>query len=148
MRATIAAVILLACAGEAGASAGVACQANDPSVKFTLEGAWGRSAGSGVGNFGGEVEIKLKAVPDYVRKLKLETSHLTQNWYHDRDIKLAIQWMRDGDEPSAEVLLIIETQRGKAEDSPYRGRYKLTISMPNSDGKPREASGRVTCSAE
>ena len=148
MRTTIAAAILLAWAGEAGASAGVSCQANDPSLTFTLEGAWGRSAGSGVGNFGGEVEIKLKAVPDYVRKLKLETRHLTQNWYHDRDIKLAVQWTRDGDEPSAEVTLFIETQRGKAEESAYRGRYKLTIFVPDSDGKPREASGRVTCSAE
>jgi hypothetical protein len=148
MRTTIAAAILLACAGEAGASAGLSCQADDPSVKFTLLGAWGRSAASGVGNFGGEVEFKLKAVPDYARKLELETRHLTQNWYHDRDIKLAVRWMRDGDEPSAEVVLIIETQRGKAEESAYRGRYKLTISVPDSDGRPRAASGRVTCSAD
>src|SRR5262245_52823867 len=99
MRTAIAVAILLTCAGQADASASLSCQANDPSVKFALEGAWGRSAGSGVGNFGGEIEIKLKAVPDHARKLKLETSHLTQNWYHDRDIKLAIQWIRDGDEP-------------------------------------------------
>jgi hypothetical protein len=147
MRTTIAAAILLACAGEAGASASLACQADDPSVTFALEGAWGRSAGSGVGNFGGEVEIKLKAVPDYTRKLKLETSHLTQNWYHGRDIKLAVLWMREGNEPSAEVLLIVEAQRGKGEENAYRGRYKLTVSMPDSD-KPRTASGRVTCSAD
>jgi hypothetical protein len=148
MRTIIAAAILLACAAEAGASAGLSCQADDASVKFALEGAWGRSAGSGVGNFGGEVEIKLKGAVDYVRKLKIETSHLTQNWYHDRDIKLAVLWMREGDDPSAEVLLIIEARRGKTEEGAYRGRYKLTISMPDSDGKPRAANGRVTCSAD
>jgi len=148
MRTAIAAALLLACAGEARSSAGVSCQADDASVKFSLEGAWGRSAGSGPGNFGGEVAIKLKPVPDYARKLTIETRHLTQHWYHDRDLKLAVQWLRDGDEPSAEVLLLIETRRGKAEQSAYPGRYKLTISAPNSDGKPRQASGRVTCSAD
>jgi hypothetical protein len=147
MRVTIAAAILLACAGEAGASASLACTAKDPAAEFALEGAWGRSAGSGVANFGGEIEIKLKGVPDYARKLKIETSHLTQHWYQGRDIKLAVQWMREGNDPSAEVLLVIETQRGKAEESSYRGRYQLTVSMPDSD-KPRTASGRVSCSAE
>lgn len=147
MRTTIAAAILLACAGEAGASASLACSAKDPAVEFALLGAWGRSAGSGVGNFQGEVEIKLKGIPDYARKLELESRHLTQNWYYGRDIKLAIQWMRDGDAPSASVLLVIEAQRGKVDEGDYRGRYKLTISMPNID-KPREASGRVTCSAD
>lgn len=147
MRTTIAAAMLLACAGQADASASLACSASDRSVEFALQGAWGRSAGSGVGNFGGEIEIKLKGLPDYARKLEIETRHLTQNWYHDRDIKLAIQWMRESDEPSAGVLLVVEAQRGKTEESAYRGRYRLTISMPDS-GKPRVASGRVTCSAD
>ena len=55
--------------------------------------------------------------------------HLTQNWFHDRDLKLAMMWTRDGDDPSIEVILQIETARkGKAEEAPYRGRYTLTIS--------------------
>ena len=59
-------------------------------MKFTLAGAYGRSAGSGIGNFGGEAEIKLKDVPADARKLKLESSHLSQNWFHERDLKLTV----------------------------------------------------------
>jgi hypothetical protein len=141
-------VFLFACAVQAFASTSVSCDAADAALKFTLEGAWGRTRGSGPGNFGGEIEIKLKGVPDYARKLKPEIRHLTQNWFHDRDLKLAVVWMRDGDDPSVEVILQIETARkGKAEEAPYRGRYTLTIFDPDSDGTPRKATGRVSCVA-
>ena len=140
--------ILLACVAQAFASTSVSCEAADASVKFSLGGAWGRTIGSGPGNFGGEIELKLKGIPDYARKLKPEMRHLTQNWFHDRHLKLAVQWTRDGDDPSVEVILQIETARkGKAEEAPYRGRYTLTIFDPKSDGTPRKASGKVTCVA-
>ena len=114
-----------------------------------MEGAYGRSLGSGVGNSGGEVEIRLKPIPDEARKLSLEMKHLSQNWFHFRDLKLAVHWLRDGEGPSAEVVLLIETRRGKAEGAPYRGRYALKVFTPQSaDGRPREASGRVACSAD
>jgi hypothetical protein len=140
--------ILLACTAQAVASTSVSCEAADASLKFSLEGAWGRTIGSGAGNFGGEIEIKLKGIPDYARKLKPEMRHLTQNWFHDRDLKLAVVWTRDGDDPSVEVILQIETARkGKAEEAPYRGRYALTIFDPATDGTPRKASGKVSCVA-
>ena len=140
--------ILFACAAQAAASTSVSCEAADASLKFSLEGAFGRTIGSGAGNFGGEIEIKLKGIPDYARKLKPEMRHLTQNWFHDRDLKLAVMWTRDGDDPSVEVILQIETARkGKAEEAPYRGRYTLTIFDPESDGTPRKASGKVSCVA-
>jgi hypothetical protein len=140
--------VLLVCAAQASASTSVSCEAADASVKFALEGAFGRTIGSGPGNFGGEIEIKLKGIPEYARKLKPEMRHLTQNWFHDRDLKLAVVWTRDGDEPAVEVILQIETARkGKAEEAPYRGRYTLTIFDPDSDGTPRKASGRVSCVA-
>ena len=137
--------ILCACAAQAAASTSVSCEAADASLKFSLEGAWGRTIGSGAGNFGGEIEIKLKGIPDYARKLKPEMRHLTQNWFHDRDLKLAVMWTRDGDDPSVELILQIETAR-KVE-APYRGRYTLTIFDPESDGTPRKASGKVACVA-
>jgi hypothetical protein len=141
-------VFLFACAVQAFASTSVSCDATDAALKFTLEGAWGRTRGSGPGNFGGEIEIRLKGVPDYARKLKPEMRHLTQNWFHDRDLRLAVVWMRDGDDRSVEVILQIETARkGKAEEAPYRGRYTLTIFDPDSDGTPRKATGRVSCVA-
>jgi len=140
--------IVLACTAQAAASTSVSCEAADAALKFTLEGAFGRTVGSGPGNFGGEIEIKLKGIPDYARKLKPEMRHLTQNWFHDRDLKLAVMWTRDGDGPSVEVILQIETARkGKSEEGPYRGRYTLTIFDAESDGTPRKASGKATCVA-
>ena len=140
--------ILFVCTAQAFASTSVSCEASDASLKFSLEGAFGRTIGSGAGNFGGEIEIKLKGIPDYARKLKPEMCHLTQNWFPNRDLKLAVMWTRDGDDPSIEVILQIETARkGKAEEAPYRGRYTLTIFDPKSDGTPRKASGKVSCVA-
>lgn len=137
---------LLALSAQARASTGFSCSADDAAMKFLIEGAYGRSIGSGPGNFGGEVEIKLKAIPDEARKLKLEMRHLTQNWFLDRDLKLTVHWLHDGDGPSPEVVLIVETRRRKPEESPYRGRYALKVFSPQSDGRPREANGRVECS--
>jgi hypothetical protein len=54
--------ILLACTAQAFASTSVSCDAADASLKFSLEGAFGRTIGSGPGNFGGEIEIKLKGI--------------------------------------------------------------------------------------
>ena len=138
---------LLALSAQARASTGFSCRADDAAMKFVIEGAYGRSIGMGVGNFGGEVEIKLRAIPDDARKLKLEMSHLTQNWFLGRDLKLTVHWLKEGDGPSPEVVLIIETRRGKPEESPYRGTYVLKVFSPQStDGRPREANGRVDCS--
>jgi len=136
-----------ACVLPAHASVGFSCVVNDAAMKATLEGSYGRSVGSGPGNFGGEAEIKLKGVPADARKLTIASSHLTQNWFHERDLKLTIYWMKDGDGPSPEVVLMIETRCGKSEDSPYRGTYALKVFDPASaEGKPREARGRVSCS--
>jgi hypothetical protein len=146
------ALALLCLATPAFASAGVSCDSKDGPVSFTVSASYGRSAGSPPSNFNGEIEIKLKGIPEHARKIKLENQHLTMNWFHDRIIKLAVQWTREGDEPSAEVLLTIETRRGKSEDSAHRGRYALTIILPSSipggDGKPKKASGRAVCSGE
>ena len=49
--------MLCACTAQAVASTSVSCEAADASLKFSLEGAWGRTIGSGAGNFGGEIEI-------------------------------------------------------------------------------------------
>jgi hypothetical protein len=152
MRFLATATALLALITPAFASGGVSCDSKDGPVSFTVSAAYGRSAGSPPNNFNGEIEIKLKGIPEHARKIKLENQHLTMNWFHDRIIKLAVQWTREGDEPSAEILLIVETQRGKSEESPYLGRYTLTMHVPDTspggDGKPKKANGRAVCTGE
>lgn len=151
MRILVAATALLALTVHAFATASVHCEAEDGSVSFSFGMAYGRSAGSPPNNFNGEIEIKLKGIPEHARKIALEHGHLTMNWYHDRDLKLAVQWTREGNEPSAEVLLVVEAQRGKSEDSAHKGRYALTVTVPDTipggDGKPKKVSGRATCTS-
>jgi hypothetical protein len=151
MRPLFSALAFLALTTPAFATASVHCEADDGSVNFSFGMAYGRSTGSPPNNFNGEIEIKLKGLPEHARKIALEHSHLTMNWYHDRDLKLAVQWTREGNEPSAEVLLAVEARRGKSEDSAHKGRYVLTVTVPSTiaggDGKPKTASGRATCTA-
>ena len=136
------ALVALALSLPAHASVGFSCVVDDAAMKFTLEGAYGRSVGSGIGNFGGEAEIKLKGVPADARKPKLESSHLSQNWFHERDLKLTVYWLKEGGGPSPEVVLIIETRRGKAEENPFRGSYALKVFAPDSARRQAARSAR------
>ena len=134
------------------ASIGFSCRTEDKSVMFTVEGAYGTSLGSGLINFGADLQIKLAAAPDDIRKLKLDPSHVSQSWFRYRDLKLMARWQSGDGTPFREVLLMIETHRGKAEEAPYRGRYTLIVAASSSasggDTKRLEASGAVACSVD
>jgi len=146
-RIALALAALLACA-QAHASQSVWCRADDAVAKFEVAAAYGRSVGNGLANFGGELGIKLKGVPDAARKIKLENRHLSQNWFYLRDIMLMAQWAAEGGDISdPQIVLVIETRRAKRVETPYRGQYTLMIFAPGAD-VPRRAYGRVTCTAD
>ena len=113
-------------------------------MKFSLGGAYARSIG-GVTNFGGAAELKLSGIPDDTHRLAFETRHLSENWFENRDLKLALQWQSKERSLPTEITLLIETRRGSDDDARYRGRYRLLIFLPEGTGKPREIRGRVTC---
>jgi hypothetical protein len=133
----------------AHASVGFSCRAEDKSATFAVSGAYGTSLGSGLINFGADVQIKLAGAPDDIRKLKLDPSHVAQAWFHYRDLKLMTRWQSPDGAPFREIILMIETHRAKAEEAPYRGRYTLTVAAsPSAAGgetKRIEASGLVSC---
>jgi hypothetical protein len=153
MRITVVALAaLLAGLTPAHASVGFSCQAADKSVTADASGAYGTSIGSGMANFGADIQIKLAGAPDDIRKLTLDQSHVAQAWFHYRDLKLMARWQSPDGAPFREIILMIETRRGKDEGAPYRGRYTLTIAAsPSAEGgetKRLEAGGVVSCSVD
>lgn len=138
-------------ARPASATESVECSFDDKSAKVVIQAAVG-SAGGGVANFGGEVEIKLKGVPDDLRKVTLERDHLTQVWFDGPELRLRTYRERADDRPHGYVEIAIVTRRkGKSEESPYVGAYDLTVHHMTKDeggeGKTAKARGKVECSA-
>ena len=152
MRIAAVALALLAGLTSAHASIGFSCNAEDKSVTLAASGAYGTSIGSGLNNFGADLAIKLAGAPDDVRKLTLDQSHIAQAWFLYRDLKLMTRWEAPEGIPFREIILTIETRRGKDEGAPYRGRYTLSIaaspSINGSDGFRLETGGPVSCNVD
>jgi hypothetical protein len=66
----------------------------------------------------------------------------------NRDLRLAVRWLSEERAASAEIVLIIKTRRGRSEEAPFLGRYRLMVFTPDGDGKPREATGSVQCTVD
>ena len=144
-----AALILSTIAGSAHASVGYSCGAKDSNVRLAIEAAYGTSLGGGAANFGGDIEIVAKDVPERLRRISLDLDHLGQNWFRGRDIKLVARWQSAEEEPYMEVTLVVETRRGEAEESPYVGTYELWVDAAPSEDRAEwlrfEASGEAAC---
>jgi hypothetical protein len=136
-------------AGSAQASIGYSCSAKDATVRLSIAGAYGTSLGSGVANFGGDIEILGATVPDRLRRVWFDLDHLGQNWFYHRDIKLVAVWRSSEEDPFAEVILVVETRRGDAEESPYTGTYRLLVDAAPVEDQVEEfrfeASGTAIC---
>jgi hypothetical protein len=141
--------VLPFCPAPARATVGFACNSEDDAVKFVVNGAYGTSLGSGLAAFGADIKVLLPSAPKELRDLHLDRSHVRQDWFVGRDIKILMRWEPIDDAPYREVILIIEARRGKAEESAYLGRYSLRLQwMPPGPGvetKKLEASGKVAC---
>jgi hypothetical protein len=150
--AVIIAAALLAASTPARATIGFAYNAQDRAATIAVSGAYGTSLGSAMANFGADIEIRLKAVPAELTKLHLDRSHVSQHWFNGRDLKIFTRWDRPEGEPFGEVLLIVETRRGKPEESPYRGRYMLQVNLapvkPGGEMRIVKASGTVSCGTD
>ncbi|MGJ5207262.1 hypothetical protein [Bradyrhizobium sp. HKCCYLR20261] len=145
----LAAMLVVGATVSARASSTVICYAKDKAIDVELHGSAGRSIGSGISGFGGEAEFKMSWMPQAVRRVSFEAGHLTQSWSDDREIRLAVSWMKEGKEPSPELVLIIKTRRARGDDAPYRGQYQLIATLPDDKaGTRREVQGKIECSAD
>jgi hypothetical protein len=143
---------LVAGLADAQASVGFTCRAEDEVVKLVLSGAYGTSLGSGMGNFGADIEVRHSDAPAIARRLHLAYEHVGQHWLRHRDLKLMARWQSPAGAANVEVLLIIETQRSEEEGAPYVGRYELIIyGAPINGGPdwmPLELRGPIACSLD
>ena len=72
------------------ASSGLSCKVDDKSITFEVGAAFGRSIGSGMINFGGNLKVLLPDAPRDLRTLKLDRRKAAQVWFYHKDIKLQI----------------------------------------------------------
>jgi len=139
----------LFCLAPAHATVGFSCDGTDDAVKFVVNGAYGTSLGSGLAAFGADIDILLLSAPHELRALHLDRSHVRQDWFVGRDIKILMRWAPVDDAPYREVILVIEAGRGEQEESAYLGRYSLRIQWmppdPGAEAKQLEANGEVSC---
>ena len=147
--ALVTSAVLLAGLLPAHATIGFSCDAQDAGAKFSVGGAYGTSLGSGLANFAADIEIRREAVPAGLRKLRLDRSDVSQHWFNGRELKLAARWQPPEGDPFGEIILTIQTRRGRAEESPYRGRYELQLNLPpvppSSEQQRLIVRGTVTC---
>jgi hypothetical protein len=153
MRLAIFAMIAIAAGlSPAQASIGFTCRAEDDAAKLVLSGAYGTGLGSGMANFGADIEIRHPDASAIIRRLQLAYEHVSERWFRYRDLKLMARWLSPSGGPNVEVLLIMETRRAEEEGSSYLGRYELIIygARPNanSDRASVELSGLISCSID
>jgi hypothetical protein len=82
--------------------------------------------------------LTLKASPlaKVGRAFKVEHEHIIQQWFLQRELRLAINL--DNDNGS---LLLAITGQGNPNQEKYSGRYLLKLSFP--DGSTRNLTGRI-----
>jgi len=131
----------------ARATTGFACNAADRSIKAEISGAYGTSLGSGLANFGANIDILLANLPAPLRKFTLDSSHVRQHWFVGRTLNMMTVWSTE--DSASEVTLMIETRRGPNEEDAYVGRYTLSIETapiaPATEASRRETTGKITC---
>ncbi len=140
---------MLLCHAPARATVGFSCGGTDDAVKFVVNGAYGTGLGSGLAAFGADIDILLPTAPHELRALHLDRSHVRQDWFVGRDIKILMRWEPIDNARYREVILIIVARRGEQEESAYLGRYSLRIQWmppdPGAEAKKLEADGEVSC---
>jgi hypothetical protein len=150
MRRIICALALLISAGAAFGSGGIWCSADDAAVKFQVDAGVTTGMGGPTFNFRGDLEIRGQPVGGDLRKTVFEDSNLTQYWLDGKELRLNIYREHEIDKIYNSVELTILTKA--SDEGIYDGQYTLAIydgaADANSDGKPEDLKGKVSCGAE
>jgi hypothetical protein len=132
----------------AAASGGLACEARDANVSFTVDTAVSRGMGGAFFEFHAALDIMMDETPDDLRKLALDEA-LTHSWLDGKDLKLQFYFERpEGDFASIDFVV----EAAMVEEGEYRGGYVLTVVTPETpyapDPSERSATGVVVCYVE
>jgi hypothetical protein len=133
----------------AGATGGMSCTIDDPSLKLELGSGLGRRIGADLFNFRAELEIRMATIPPDFRALQMDRAALVQSWLDREELKLDL-YLERVTTPHGYIELAIQTRN--IEEGTYVGRYVLTIYDTDDklDVEPRtlEARGEVKCLVE
>jgi hypothetical protein len=145
------ALAILAVASAMGAPAhaggGISCYADDRAIKFNVGSPVGQWAEGTYVEFGGYLIIKRPGVAQDFRELTFARNHFTHRWIVARDLKVRVQFQREG-APHGTIDLIVEAS-GRPEAPRWRGRYDLTISDTVDDNfRVRRLTGEARCSRD
>ncbi|MBZ9976264.1 hypothetical protein [Mesorhizobium sp. BR-1-1-10] len=150
MRTIICVTMLFLSAGTAFATGGIWCTVDDPQVKFQVDAGVTTGMGGPTFNFRGDLEIKARPTGDPLRKTVLEDANLTQYWLDDKELRLNIYHEQQVAKIYSSVELTILTRA--SDEGVYDGHYKLAVydstADKESDGKPVDLTGKVSCGAE
>ncbi|MBZ9669644.1 hypothetical protein [Mesorhizobium sp. ES1-3] len=150
MRTIICATALFLTAGTACATGGIWCSVDDPQVKFQVDAGVTSGMAGPTFNFRGDLEIKARPAGDQLRKTTFENSNLTQYWLDDKELRLNICHEEEVAKTYSSVELTILTRA--SDEGVYDGDYKLAVydstADKDSDGKPVDLIGKVSCGAE
>jgi len=124
--------------GGPGASAtgDLTCTIDDANLALALFASTNREHGTIVGITEGTLTLKAGALAKLGREFKLETEHVIQQWFLQRELRIAIAVANDNGS-----LLLAITGQGNPTQERYSGRYSLKVSFP--DGGDRTATGRI-----
>lgn len=146
----VAACLAALAATPAAATGGLSCDASDKAVDLSVESGVTRGMGGPLLDFKASLSLKLKGVPEDLRKLEFAHEHLPHHWLGNRDIRLRLYREREGNAlPHASVEVEILTRQVPKEEDSYRGTYAITVHVMPDDkaAEPRTltARGRVAC---
>ncbi len=143
--------ILLFVLGSAAAHATgtLDCGIDDAAVAFDAQTAFSHGMGGSFNNFRAVLELKpaAKAGPAS-GKLELDGEALVHHWFHASEVRLHLY--RELPDPKAGAAELVMETRAKGKDAEsFAGRYVLTLTTVDADGKEktRTLKGRATCSA-
>ncbi|TPK48820.1 hypothetical protein FJ492_03775 [Mesorhizobium sp. B2-5-4] len=150
MRTIICVTALFLSAGTAFATGGIWCSVDDSQVKFQVDAGVTTGMGGPTFNFRGDLEIKAGPAGDHLRKATFENSNLTQYWLDNKELRLNIYHEQEVAKTYSSVELTILTRA--SDEGVYDGDYKLAVydstADKDSDGKPVDLTGKVSCGAE
>jgi hypothetical protein len=127
---------------EARATGSLSCTIDDANLALVLFASTNREHGTIVGVTEGTLTLKEGALTTMGREFKLEGEHVIQQWFLQRELRIAINVENDNGS-----LLLAITGQGNPTQERYSGRYSLKVSSP--DGGTRTATGRIKgCSAD
>lgn len=148
MRVLMAAMAMSVVCGQALASGGIACGADDDNVLIRLDGGVSRGMGSALFSFDGEVHMRGDGVAADLAETKFGRGEVAQYWLDEDGLKLRLYRERAGNRPHGYVELIVDAPSGENAEGNYR--VEVYDMEQENDGEAATASlsGSIRCIVE